>query len=227
MSAGAHTLVYLHGFRSSPASIKATRLSEYVAALPVAARPQLHVPALTDRPALAIASVAQWVERHADHAALTFIGSSLGGYYATHLAERYGARAVMINPAVRPYDDLQAWRGVQTNLYTGAAFDVTDAHFDELRALRVARIARPDRYFLLVETGDEVLDYREAVAFYGGAWQYVRGGGDHSFTEFAAQIPAILRFAGVEGVPGAAGPPPRAGPLEGRQRAAPYRRGVR
>jgi hypothetical protein len=223
VSAGANTLVYLHGFRSSPASIKATRLSECVAALPVAARPQLHVPALTDRPALATASVARWVARHANPAALTFVGSSLGGYYATYLAERYGARAVVINPAVRPYDDLQSWRGVQTNLYTGAEFEVTNAHFDELRALRVARITRPERYFLLVETGDEVLDYREAVAFYGGAWQYLRGGGDHSFTDFAAQIPAILRFAGVEGVPGVpgvAGPPQRAGPLGGAARRA-------
>jgi predicted esterase YcpF (UPF0227 family) len=171
-----------------------------VAALPVAARPQLHVPALTDRPALAIASVAQWVERHADRAALTFVGSSLGGYYATHLAERYGARAVLINPTTRPYDDLQSSRGVQTNLYTGAAFEVTDAHFAELFTLAVPRITRPERYFLLVETGDEVLDWRLAMAHYAGAWQYVRGGGDHSFTDFAAQLPAILRFAGVEGV---------------------------
>ena len=223
MSAGTRTLVYLHGFRSSPASIKATRLSEYVAALPDATRPRLHVPELTDRPSVAIAAVAQWVERHADAAMLTFVGSSLGGYYATHLAERFDARAVMINPAVRPYDDLQQWRGVQTNLYTGAAFDVTEAHFDELRALRVARITRPDRYFLLVETGDEVLDYREAVAFYGGAWQYVHGGGDHSFTDFAAQLPAILRFAGVTDEPSAAGPSERAGPLGGRRREAPLR----
>jgi uncharacterized protein len=225
MSAGARTLVYLHGFRSSPASIKARRLSEHVAALPEATRPKLHVPELTDRPAAAIAAVAQWVERHADAALLTFVGSSLGGYYATHLAERFDARAVMINPAVRPDEELQQWRGVQTNLYTGAAFDVTEAHFDELRALRVARITRPDRYFLLVETGDEVLDYREAVAFYGGAWQYVRGGGDHSFTDFAAQLPAILRFAGVPDAPGAGVSPHDAGPLEGRRREAPVRGG--
>ena len=193
----ANTIVYLHGFRSSPASIKATRLAEYVAALPAATRPQLHVLALTDRPAVAVAGVAAWVDAHADRAALTFVGSSLGGYYATHLAERCGARAVLINPTTRPYDDLQAWRGVQTNLYTGAAFEVTDAHFAELRALAVPRITRPGRYFLLVETGDEVLDWRLAVAHYAGAWQYVRGGGDHSFTDFAAQLPAILRFAGV------------------------------
>ena len=192
-----NTIVYLHGFRSSPASIKATRLAEAVAALPDTLRPQLHVPELTHRPAQAIANVIDWVDRHADPAALTFIGSSLGGFYATHLAERYGARAAMINPAIRPYDDLQAWVGVQTNLYSGAEFEVLPAHFDELQALKVARITRPQRYFLLVETGDEVLDWREAVVFYGGALQYVHGGGDHAFTRFAEQIPALLRFAGV------------------------------
>ncbi len=191
------TIVYLHGFRSSPASIKATRLSEAVAALPQAVRPQLHVPELVHRPAQAIAGVIDWVDRHADPAVLTFIGSSLGGYYATHLAERYGTRAAMINPAVRPYDDLRAWVGVQTNLYSGAEFEVLPAHFDELLALKVARITRPQRYFLLVETGDEVLDWREAVVHYGGALQYVHGGGDHAFTRFVEQIPALLRFAGV------------------------------
>jgi len=186
------SIVYLHGFRSSPASIKATRLREHVAAL--ASPPRLHVPALDHRPAAAIAQVVEWVERHAA-APLTFVGSSLGGFYANWLAERFDARAVMINPAVRPHEDLRPWLGPQTNLYTGATFVVTPEHLEELRALAVPRITKPERYFLLVETGDEVLDYREAVAFYAGAYQYLRGGGDHTFTEFVAQIPAILRFA--------------------------------
>ena len=192
------SIVYLHGFRSSPASIKATSLRDRVAAMPASARPVLHVPDLPHQPADAIAGVAAWVERNADASSLAFVGSSLGGFYATHLAERFGARAVAINPAVRPYDVLRPWQGPQTNLYSGESFTVTQRHFDELRAIAVPRITRPERYFLLVETGDEVLDYREAVAYYGGACQYVRGGGDHTFTEFVAQIPAILRFAGVE-----------------------------
>lgn len=224
----ASTIVYLHGFRSSPASRKAAQLVDAVAALPAAQRPQLWVPALTHRPAAAIAAVVAWVERNADPtdlANITFIGSSLGGYYATHLAERFAARAVLINPAVRAFDELAPWLGTQTNLYTGEAFEVTPAHFAELRALHVARITRPDRYFLLVETGDEVLDYRAAVSHYAGAWQYVRGGGDHTFTAFAEQIPAILRFAGVAVGNGqrAAGPPQRARPHGGRRRAAPLR----
>lgn len=194
------TLVYLHGFRSSPASIKAQILARAVAALPEAARPRLHVPALSHEPADAIAGVAAWIEREvrAPAAELTLVGSSLGGYYATHLAERFGARAVLVNPAIRPFDDLVPYTGAQTNLYTGEAFEVIDAHFAELRALKVARITRPERYFLLVRTGDEVLDWREAVTFYGGAWQYVAGGGDHGWADFAGEAPAVLRFAGVD-----------------------------
>ena len=193
-----NTIVYLHGFRSSPASVKAVQFREAVAGLPESHRPRLHVPNLAFSPAKAVNGVAAWVEEHAAPAALTFIGSSLGGYYATHLAERFGARAVLINPSIRPFASLQAWRGVQTNMHTGATFEVTAAHFDELTAMRVTSITRPERYFLLVESGDDVLDYREAVAFYGGAYQYLRGGGDHTFVDFVPQIPALLRFAGVK-----------------------------
>ena len=74
---------------------------------------------------------------------------------------------------------------------------MTPAHFDELRSLAVRRITRPERYFLMAQSGDEVLDWREAVAFYGGAHQYVESGGDHAFQGFERQIPALLRFAGV------------------------------
>jgi predicted esterase YcpF (UPF0227 family) len=190
------TIVYLHGFRSSPASVKATRLREVVEAMPAERRPVLHIPELQCGPHSAIAQVARLVE--AAQGPVTVVGSSLGGFYATHIAERYGTRAVLINPAVRPHDDLQPYLGTQTNLYTGETFEVTRAHFAELRELRVPRVTRASRYFLLVETGDEVLDYREAVAFYGGAFQYVRGGGDHAFQDYEAQLPAILRFAGVE-----------------------------
>jgi predicted esterase YcpF (UPF0227 family) len=153
------------------------------------------VPELADRPAVAMAAIDALVRDTA--APVCIVGSSLGGFYATVAAERHGVRAVLINPAVRPDVDLRDHAGVQTNLHTGRSFDVTTAHFDELRAMRVERITRPDRYFLLVETGDEVLDYRQAVAFYAGAYQFVQGGGDHAFTGFAAQIPAILAFGGV------------------------------
>ena len=192
------TLLYLHGFRSSSRSAKAQLLVRRVAALSDAARPRLHVPDLEVDPAAAIAGVAAWIAREVGSPAddLTLVGSSLGGYYATHLAERCGARAVLINPAVRPYDDLRRYAGPQVNLNSGETFEVTEAHFAALAALKVARITRPQRYFLLVRTGDEVLDWREAVAFYGGAAQYVLGGGDHGWVDFDDEVPAVLRFAG-------------------------------
>jgi len=187
-------IVYLHGFRSSPQSVKAQAMVRAVAAMPARERPKLVVPDLGHAPAEAIAEVLALVERERE-GPLAFVGSSLGGYYATHLAERLGARAALINPAVRPYDDLAPYKGTQVNMYSGERFEVTDDHFRELRALAVPRITRADRYFLLVQSGDEVLDWREAVAHYGGAWQYVQGGGDHAFQGFDAQIPAIVRFA--------------------------------
>ena len=169
-----------------------------IASLPVARRPRLHVPALPPDPARAIAGVAEWIEREVGAKArshLAFVGSSLGGFYATFLAERFGARAALINPAIRPHEDLRAHIGVQSNLHTGETFAVTEAHFETLRAHAVSRITRAERYFLLVRTGDEVLPWAEAVAFYAGAWQYVKGGGDHGWSEFDAEIPSVLRFA--------------------------------
>jgi hypothetical protein len=198
------TIVYLHGFRSSPQSAKAQCFVRAVAALAPPLRPRLYVPALTTAPAAAVASVAAWIEREAGVRAaseLTLVGSSLGGYYATVLAERFGARAALINPAIRPFDDLKGYVGVQENLYTGERFEVTAAHFAALVAMRVARITRPERYFLLQRSGDEVLDWRDAVAFYAGAAQYVAGGGDHGWVDFDAEVPAVLRFAGVSRPP--------------------------
>jgi uncharacterized protein len=190
------TLVYLHGFRSSPASAKASAVRAAVTRIEPALRPRLEVPALPDRPAQAMEAIDR-LAAGCDPSGLGFIGSSLGGFYATVAAERYGARAVLINPTVCPDEDLRDQIGPRRNLYTGATFEVTDAHFDELRALRVLRITRPERYFLLAQSGDEVLDYRQAVRFYAGAWQFVQGGGDHGFVQFDAQLPAVFRFLGV------------------------------
>jgi len=191
ISAG--TVAYLHGLNSSPGSIKARALGAAIAALPGPERLAYYVPQLSHRPAEAMLAVRTWIEAR-DATSLTLVGSSLGGYYATYLAERYGAKAVLINPAVRPYENLVPYLGLQRNLYTGEEYELTRGHFAELEALKVARITHPERYFLLVQTGDEILDWREAVAFYAGAWQSVQGGGDHAFENFDTQIPPVLRF---------------------------------
>jgi predicted esterase YcpF (UPF0227 family) len=188
------TVVYLHGFRSAPASTKARLLATAIAAQPEKTRPEYLVPDLSHRPRDAVARVMSLLAGR-DGEALTLVGSSLGGFYATHIAERIGCRGVMINPAIHPDRSLEPYLGEQTNLYTGRRFEVTREHFSELAALRVPRITLPQRYYLLVQSGDDLLDWRESVAYFAGAWQRVEGGGDHAFVDFARVIGSILAFA--------------------------------
>jgi predicted esterase YcpF (UPF0227 family) len=181
-------IVYLHGFMSSPASLKARALAEYLNER----RQRLVVPEIPPDPRMAIKVIEDAI---ASGSCTALIGSSLGGYYATHFAEKHGTRVVLVNPAVRPYELLKHYLGPQRSLYTGEEFTVTQEHLDGLRELDVPLITRPDRYLVLLETGDEVLDYREAIAKYQGARQIVIEGGDHSFQSFAQYIPHIFEFA--------------------------------
>jgi len=122
------------------------------------------------------------------------IGSSLGGFYATWLAEKHALKAVLINPAIDPHVGLRAYLGPQKNLHTGEPYELTEAHLAEWRKLYVPRVTAR-RYLLLVETGDEVLDYRKAVERYAGAEQVVVEGGDHSLQSFPQHLPRILEFS--------------------------------
>ena len=190
-------LIYLHGLNSAPQSAKAQTLKAHVEALPDATRPPLLIPALPHRPAEAMSMVRHMIDIIGAQG-LTLIGSSLGGYYATCLAEYYAidrVKAVLINPTTGPAQDLKPYMGRQRNLYTSAEYDLTDAHLREFLELKVDRLTDPERYLLMVETGDEVLDYRLAIRHYAGAYQLVLGGGDHAFQHFEEQIGTILRFA--------------------------------
>ena len=186
-------LVYLHGFNSSPASHKAQVMKAHMEGR---GQGRLYAcPALPDAPQEAVRAIEQAIAGQ-DSRGVTFIGSSLGGYYATYLAEKLGCRAALINPAITPDVGLEAYLGVQKNLHTGAAYELTRAHLEGWRALSVDRID-PERYLLLVETGDEVLDWREAVRKYEGARMVIRMGGDHSLQSFPEHIGRILSFAGM------------------------------
>ena len=155
---------------------------------------ECRVPPLHHRPARAIEEVAQSCAG-VEPRDLTLVGSSLGGFYATVMAERLGCRAALLNPAVHPDRHFHRHLGPQVNLYTGEAFTLTREHVEDLRVLDVAVISRPERYWLFVETGDEVLDYREAVDYYAGALHEVVQGGDHSLVSFPEYIPEIVEWA--------------------------------
>ena len=186
-------IVYLHGFNSSPQSLKARLVEARMADLDLL--DQLACPALPHSPKEAIASID--ILLPADASVVTFIGSSLGGFYATHLAEKHGAKAVLVNPAVQPHVLLAPFVGEQANLHSGERWTFTPTHIAELAALEIEPVTRPERYLLLVETGDEVLDWRQAVAKYGGARQVIVEGGDHGFSSFTDHIDDVLRFASM------------------------------
>ena len=183
-------LVYIHGFNSSALSYKAGLLGEHMAKLGLAQH--YACPELSHWPAQAMAQLQALIAPHAA-GSVTLVGSSLGGYYATRLVETMGARAVLVNPAVRPYELLASHVGPQKNLYTGEKYQFTAEHIAELRALEVDHIT-PERYLLITATGDEVLDYRDGVVRYAGCEQIIVNGSDHGFREFADYLDPVIAF---------------------------------
>ncbi|EJN05034.1 YqiA/YcfP family alpha/beta fold hydrolase [Herbaspirillum sp. YR522] len=187
-------ILYLHGFRSSPQSFKARLMAQRMARLGLAQ--QFVCPQLPASPAAAMA-LAESLVAGVDAARLAVVGSSLGGFYATWLAERHGCRAVLLNPAVTPPRDLQSYVGVTTQYHSDEPFEFKREYVDELRALAVPAISDAGRYYLIAATGDEVLDWREMVAHYPGARHTVIQGSDHGIAEFADHLDAVLAFCGV------------------------------
>ena len=188
-------LIYIHGFNSSARSFKSRLLAARMAELGRDA--DFICPDLSPDPGAAIALLEALVLRPGPEKPC-LIGSSLGGFYATWLAEKHGLRTVLVNPAVRPYELLSSAIGPQTNLYTGAQYEFTGEHIAALRELEVASIT-PERYLLITRTGDEVLDYRDALERYSGCEQIVIEGGDHGFGDFGGYADRALTFCGIVG----------------------------
>ena len=188
-------LLYLHGFRSSPQSTKARKMAAWVAQH----RPHVvwSCPQLPPSPRRAIADVeaviADWPTDR-----MGVIGSSLGGYYATAVAERTGCRAVLLNPAVEPARDLAAFIGETTAWHSDERFDFEPAFLDELRALRMPALTRPERYLAIIAKGDEVLSWREMQARYRDARVKLIEGSDHALSDFDTHLPDIVHFLDLD-----------------------------
>ena len=184
-------LIYLHGFLSSPQSVKAQQTLAYVKAhlpdLP------MHVPELPNYPGQA-AKLLDDLVSSLGNVPLRFIGSSMGGFLSTFLVERFGGKAVLINPAVRPFELLVDYLGPHVNPYTDKPFTLTEQHIDELRALDTPSLRKPDSYWALLQTEDETLDYRLAEQKYAGGKLTIEQGGDHSFVGYDRFLPQIFEF---------------------------------
>jgi len=192
-------LIYLHGFNSSPSSFKARYLAEYLAQR--GCEKQCLIPDLDHCPATALAQVQQLIETQQPNAEITLIGSSLGGYYATSLAEQYGLRAVLINPAVYPYRLLKCYLGINRNYHTGAEYEMKPEYMQQLLDMEAKKLRQPQHYLVLLQTADETLDYRHAAEKYSDTQLVVEQGGSHGYDDFDKVVPQILQFAGLSAGP--------------------------
>ena len=187
-------VLYLHGFQSSPQSYKAQLTKTYVAEH--LENVSLLVPQLPNSPSKIAGQVLRLISANPSLQAegLKIIGSSMGGYLATWLVEKFGGKAVLINPAVKPYELLANYTGFHVNPYTKERFYIAADDMTYLRALNAREIAAPEMYKVLLQTGDETLDYRQAEQKYVGSDMTIEQGGDHSFVNFERHLPAIFEF---------------------------------
>jgi predicted esterase YcpF (UPF0227 family) len=195
-------ILYLHGFRSSPASFKAQLMAQAMAERGLTADWQC--PQLPPSPREAVSLALDLAQRQLTELArrntpsplgLTVVGSSLGGYYAAWVACRLGCKAVLLNPAVDAPRDLATQVGEQSMYHSGAPFVFKPEYVEELAALQTSKPAHPERYFLLAATGDEVLDWREMRDWYAGCRQHIIEGSDHGLSDFQKWMPEVLEFA--------------------------------
>jgi predicted esterase YcpF (UPF0227 family) len=192
-------ILYLHGFRSSPHSFKARLMAETLTAQGRAGERDWQCPQLPVSPrealALSLALAQGQLASAKSPRELTIIGSSLGGYYATWLAEHLGCKAVLLNPAVEATRDLATQIGSHRMYHSDAPMEFRAEYVDELKAAYVPAITHPERYFLVAATGDEVLDWREMRDRFPGCRQRIIPGSDHGLSDFAQWMPEVLEFA--------------------------------
>lgn len=195
-----HLIVYLHGFKSSPQSSKAILTGQAILRLKDEGQAlEWFCPQLPPSPKEAMALVSQYIDQ-AIFNKLSFIGSSLGGYYATYLAEKYAPhlpRITLLNPAIEPSRDLKKYIGEQKSWHGDDNFYFKAAYIGELSCLYVTRLTQANRYNLIACKGDEVLDWQEIAAKYADAHQLILEGGDHAISNYSEYLADILKFHGL------------------------------
>ncbi len=185
-------LLYIHGFNSSPLSHKAQVMREYCEQH----RPEIKVviPRMPSFPAQAAQHLLDVVNQYKDDYQIGLVGSSLGGYLSTWLNSQFGYKAVLVNPAVKPYELLVDFLGEQENPYTKERYVLNEGHIQELKNIDTPELSQPSDFWVLLQTEDEVLDYRQAADKYALAKQTVEQGGDHSFIDFERYPAQIIQF---------------------------------
>lgn len=195
----ADLVVYLHGFRSSSKSVKAQKMIDVFDQAGFSSH--LWVPDLPASPAQALALIDQQVDARLQSSpgmSLTFIGSSLGGFYATVLGEQHTqANVILLNPAIKPYDDLQDQIGRKKVYFSDEEIEFVPAYLDDLKAMERSSLIYPERYFLVAARDDEVLSCDTMLTRYQGAHQLYLLGSDHALSDFDEVLPFVKLAVGL------------------------------
>jgi predicted esterase YcpF (UPF0227 family) len=189
-------ILYIHGFNSSPLSIKAEQTRKYL----FNNFPQVnfYCPQLISNPKGAISQLEKIIQSSEPEDLWYLMGSSLGGYFASYLSEKYNLQTVLINPAIKPFELLTDYFGEQVNPYTEEVYQVTKEHMVELTLIEAKQpsfdMQKKNNYLVMVQTDDEVLNYKQAVEKYQYCTLIVEQGGNHSFVNFEHHLPTIAGF---------------------------------
>jgi len=188
-------IIYLHGFRSSPMSIKGQQLQQYCAQHDAI---QVHLPDLNQSPNQVLEQLSQLIENLSQDK-VVLVDSSLGGFYATYFVAKYGCAAVLINPAMRPWQLFEDLFGVeQIPLKVTASWTLDANQLQQLQSIADTKLVHADKILVLLQQGDEVLDYREAQRYYSAVHPssliLTDADGNHAMDDFEEKLPLVLEF---------------------------------
>ena len=184
------TIIYLHGFKSSSDSSKAKVFDSLIKKH--ARKTQVIIPDIKDDIRDSYEQIEEIIESASGE--ISFVGSSLGGYYSLYFAQKYNTKAVLINPAIPPLDGFDIHLGENENYDTGNKFFITEEDIKYLRALSYKKIKKPRDILVLLESGDEILNYLKTISFFSGCYVDITYGGNHSFASFDSKFANIKSF---------------------------------
>jgi hypothetical protein len=183
------TVLYFHGFKSTSNSQKAISFKKNI--IKKTKKTKIIIPNLHNEFDKAHEQINKLIQ---DNNNIVFMGSSLGGYYASYFAQKNSSKAVLINPAIPPLHNFEEFLGENANYDTGEKFNITKQDIDFLRSLHFKRTKKPKNFLILLESKDEILNYISTIEHYKGSFFDILFGGNHSFASFEEKIPKIISF---------------------------------
>jgi predicted esterase YcpF (UPF0227 family) len=188
------TILYFHGFKSSSKSSKAQSLKNFIAKN--TKNTKIIIPDLDDNFQNAHNQIEELIRLSGSN--IVFMGSSLGGYYASYFSQKLKKKAVLINPAVHPLKDFEVHLGENENYSSGKKFNISSKEISFVRTLSYKKLLTPNDLLILLESGDEILKYNKSASYFSGAYIDIAFGGNHSYSSFKSKFHKIQKFLDIK-----------------------------